>query len=230
MNTDFPLRTSMAPALTVRTSPGLLLKRAFDIVVSALMLVLLLPILLIVAVAVRIGLGSPIWFRQWRPGLAGKPFLLYKFRTMKPEGSSDDERLTRLGSFLRSASLDELPQLWNVLRGDMSLVGPRPLMMEYLPRYSREQARRHEMRPGITGWAQVNGRNTLDWSERFRMDVWYIDHWSPLLDFKILLRTVGRVLSRSGITAPGSATMTEFLGNAPPPERVGGPFPERDGG
>ncbi|HLY75205.1 MAG TPA: sugar transferase [Planctomycetota bacterium] len=183
-----------------------------DVAVSAVLLILLSPVLLIVAGLVLAGLGAPVLFRQWRPGRDGRPFTLFKFRTMTIGPRSDGERMTRLGSFLRSASLDELPQLWNVLRGDMSLVGPRPLLMEYLPRYSLQQARRHEMKPGITGWAQVNGRNTVCWDERFRLDVWYIDHWSLGLDFKILLLTIGRVLRRSGVKAPGEVTMTEFLG------------------
>ena len=227
MNTESSLAPSVrapeeAQSGHVRRRSGLLfLKRIFDMTVAAVLLILLSPVLLIVALLVLAGLGTPILFRQWRPGLRGKPFVLYKFRTMKAGSLPDGERMTRLGSFLRSASLDELPQLWNVLRGDMSLVGPRPLMMEYLPRYSAEQARRHEMRPGITGWAQVNGRNTVGWDERFRMDVWYIDQWSPGLDFKILLLTVKRVVSRSGVRAPGEATMTEFLGN-PATERVSG--------
>ncbi|HEV3028517.1 MAG TPA: sugar transferase [Planctomycetota bacterium] len=192
---------------------SLLLKRVLDVAVSLVLLILLSPLLVLLAGLVLAVLGPPVLFRQWRPGLGGKPFLLAKFRTMKLGQFADGERMTRLGSFLRSASLDELPQLWNVLRGDMSLVGPRPLMMQYLPRYSPQQARRHEMRPGITGWAQVNGRNAIGWDERFRMDVWYIDHWSFGLDVKILLLTARRVLSRSGVRAPGEATMTEFLGN-----------------
>jgi len=220
MNTDVPLRATPdlatpVPLPRVRARSGLLVKRALDVVVAFTVLLIFSPILLIVGLLVLARLGVPVFFRQWRPGLRGKPFLLYKFRTMKLGPGTDGDRMTRLGNLLRSTSLDELPQLWNVLRGDMSLVGPRPLMMEYLPRYSREQARRHDMKPGITGWAQVNGRNTVDWDERFRMDVWYIDHWSLALDFKILLRTVGRVLSRSGVSAPGAATMTEFLGSSP---------------
>jgi len=219
MNTDTSLAPSVRAPEGVRPDPvrrrpwTLALKRILDVSVALVLLILFSPVLLIVAGLVLVGLGTPILFRQWRPGLRGKPFVLYKFRTMKAGTLSDAERMTRLGGFLRSASLDELPQLWNVLRGDMSLVGPRPLMMEYLPRYSPEQARRHEQRPGITGWAQVNGRNTVGWDERFRMDVWYIDHWSMTLDFKILLLTVKRVLSRSGVRAPGEATMTEFLGS-----------------
>lgn len=206
-----------------RSAVGLGLKRIADAVAAAVLLVLLSPLLLVLAILIRIGLGRPVLFRQQRPGLDGRPFFLFKFRTMKDGDEPDAERMTPLGNFIRSCSLDELPQLWNVLRGDMSLIGPRPLLMQYLPRYSPEQARRHEMKPGITGWAQVHGRNFLDWQERFRLDVWYVDHWSPGLDFRILLKTVGKVLSRSGIRAPGEATMTEFMGNtpgdAPPPRR-----------
>lgn len=198
-----------------RHAVGLFVKRAFDVAVSASLLILFSPILAVTALVVRIGLGSPILFRQARPGLGGRPFILNKFRTMKTGPGSDGERLTALGKKIRSCSLDELPQLWNVLAGDMSLVGPRPLLMQYLSRYSPEQARRHEMKPGITGWAQVNGRNTVGWKERFRMDVWYVDHWSLALDLKILFMTAGRVLRRSGVTAPGEATMTEFMGDAP---------------
>ena len=222
MTTHYPLFPSTRAPENVRPLPqrsrrrgsAMILKRLLDVAVSAVLLMLLSPVLLIVAGLVLAGLGAPVLFRQWRPGLGGRPFILFKFRTMTIDPRSDGERMTRLGSFLRSASLDELPQLWNVLRGDMSLVGPRPLLMEYLPRYSPLQARRHEMEPGITGWAQVNGRNTVSWDERFRMDVWYIDHWSIGLDLKILLLTVGRVLRRSGVRAPGEVTMTEFLGTS----------------
>ncbi|HVR85849.1 MAG TPA: sugar transferase [Planctomycetota bacterium] len=214
MNDDAPL-FPRAPesARPERHGAAFLLKRSFDVAVSLTLLVLLSPLLFLVAGLVLAVLGPPVLFRQWRPGLGGKPFVLVKFRTMSLGQLADGDRMTRLGSFLRSASLDELPQLWNVLRGDMSLVGPRPLMMQYLPRYSPEQARRHDMRPGITGWAQVNGRNAVDWDERFRMDVWYVDHWSLVLDIKILLLTVKRVLSRSGVRPPGEATMREFLGS-----------------
>jgi lipopolysaccharide/colanic/teichoic acid biosynthesis glycosyltransferase len=211
------------PAVPIRRrSPaGLFFKRILDILASALLLMLLLPLLLILGLVVRIGLGRPVLFRQQRPGLNGAPFFLFKFRTMKDGGEPDAERMTPLGNFIRSCSLDELPQLWNVLRGDMSLIGPRPLLMQYLPRYSREQKRRHDMKPGITGWAQVHGRNFLNWEDRFALDVWYVDHWSLGLDFRILLRTVGKVLSRSGIRAPGEATMTEFMGypEKSPPSR-----------
>jgi len=201
---------SPAPA---RRRTELVFKRLLDLSVSALLLTLLLPLLLVVSLLVLVRMGTPVFFRQRRPGRDGKPFTLFKLRTMKNGDSPDESRVTALGNFIRSCSLDELPQLWNVLRGDMSLVGPRPLLMQYLPRYSREQARRHEMKPGITGWAQVNGRNFLNWQERFTLDVWYVDHWSFGLDLRILLRTVGKVLARSGIRSPGEATMSEFMGN-----------------
>lgn len=181
-------------------------------------LLLLWPLLLLLALLIRWKMGPPALFRQQRPGRDGEPFILLKFRTMKdangPDGQPlpDAERLTPLGQFVRRASLDELPQLLNVLRGDMSLVGPRPLLMEYLPLYSARQARRHEVRPGITGWAQVNGRNALRWPEKLEMDVWYVENRSFLLDLKILLLTVGRVLARSGISQPGAATMEKFRG------------------
>ncbi|HZE97720.1 MAG TPA: sugar transferase [Planctomycetota bacterium] len=201
---------------------GLAVKRGMDIAVSVLLLVLLSPVLLVASLLVLAGLGRPIFFRQRRPGLYGRPFNLCKFRTMRAGDLPDTDRTTRLGNFIRSCSLDELPQLWNVLRGDMSLVGPRPLLMQYLPRYSPEQARRHEMRPGMTGWAQVNGRNRVAWNERFRLDVWYVDRWSLPLDFKILILTGARVLSRSGIREPGEATMSEFMGNDRPPRATDG--------
>jgi sugar transferase EpsL len=193
-------------------------KRALDVAGAGLGLLVLSPVMLAVAVAVRATLGSPVLFRQTRPGLGGRPFDLYKFRTMRhapgPDGHPlpDAERLTGLGRFLRSASLDELPELLNVLKGEMSLVGPRPLLMEYLPLYSPEQARRHEVRPGLTGWAQVNGRNALTWDERFRLDVWYVDHRSFLLDLKILAMTVASVFRREGISHAGHATMERFTG------------------
>lgn len=185
------------------------------------LLVLALPLLVLVLL-VRWRLGSPVFFRQQRPGLHGKPFHMVKFRTMTDardaEGKllPDAERLTKLGQFMRSTSLDELPELWNVLKGDMSLVGPRPLLMEYLPLYSSEQARRHEVRPGITGWAQVNGRNALSWEEKFALDVWYVDHRSFWLDVKILFMTVKKVLVRDGISATGEATMSKFTGGQMP--------------
>ena len=194
-------------------------KRLFDIVVAATALLVLSPLLLLVALAVRLDLGSPVLFRQQRPGLRGRPFELVKFRTMRDDAAvgtdikGDARRLTRFGAFLRKTSLDELPELWNVLRGDMSLVGPRPLLMQYLGRYTPEQARRHEVRPGLTGWAQVNGRNALSWEEKFALDVWYVDHRSFWLDLKILVRTARHVLRPSGISAAGEATMPEFMGS-----------------
>jgi lipopolysaccharide/colanic/teichoic acid biosynthesis glycosyltransferase len=197
-------------------------KRLFDILVAAGGLVLLSPMLVVVAVVVRSGLGSPVLFRQRRPGLDGRPFELVKFRTMTPApaGSdmlaSDAERLTRLGRFLRAYSLDELPELWNVLKGDMSLVGPRPLLMQYLDRYTEEQARRHLVKPGLTGWAQVNGRNALTWEEKFALDVWYVDNRSMALDLKILLITAAKMFRPSGISAQGAATMPEFMGSGAP--------------
>lgn len=194
------------------------LKRLFDIVCSALALLFLWPVLLVLWLLVRRNLGAPALFRQQRPGLHGRPFMMIKFRTMldalDADGNPlpDEVRLTRFGRFLRATSLDELPELWNVLKGDMSLVGPRPLLMEYLPLYSPEQARRHEVRPGITGWAQVNGRNALSWPEKFALDVWYVDNRSLLLDLRILLLTVKKVFVREGISAEGQATMSKFTG------------------
>jgi sugar transferase EpsL len=191
-------------------------KRVFDVVVSALGLVALAPVLAATTLLIRLRMGSPVLFRQTRPGLGGRPFVLFKFRTMTEERDErsdllpEEERLTRLGRFLRAASLDEAPQLLNVLRGDMSLVGPRPLLMEYLDLYTPQQARRHEVRPGITGWAQVHGRNALDWEERFRLDVWYVDHRSFWLDLKVLLLTAVKILRREGISAEGHATMPRF--------------------
>ena len=196
-----------------------MLKRLFDILGAVLGLLILLPIIVTLAWQVRRKLGSPVLFRQTRPGLHGKPFQLIKFRTMRNaiglDGRPlhDSERMTSFGSFLRSASLDELPELWNVLKGDMSLVGPRPLLMEYLPLYSLEQARRHELRPGVTGWAQVNGRNALSWEEKFRLDVWYVDNHSFWLDLKILALTVKKVFVREGISAAGEVTTTYFTGS-----------------
>lgn len=197
------------------------MKRLIDAAAALAALALLSPVLLAVALLVRLKLGSPVLFRQTRPGLHGKPFQILKFRTMIDAADAqgnplpDDQRLTRFGRFLRSSSLDELPELWNVLTGDMSLVGPRPLLMEYLPRYSREQARRHEARPGVTGWAQVNGRNAISWEDRFKLDVWYVENRSLALDIKILLLTVKKVISREGISAQGEATMSKFMGSKP---------------
>lgn len=194
-------------------------KRLFDILVSASALLLLAPLLALIAWLVRRHLGAPVLFRQQRPGRNGIPFELVKFRSMRDavdargEPLPDGERLTPFGRFLRASSLDELPELWNVLRGDMSLVGPRPLLMEYLPLYDAEQFRRHAVRPGITGWAQVNGRNALSWEEKFRLDLWYVDHPSFALDLKILALTLARVLAREGISAAGEATMPKFTGS-----------------
>lgn len=194
------------------------LKRAIDVVVGAAALVLLSPVLAGVALLVRLRLGSPVLFRQARAGLHGEPFELVKLRTMNdergPDGNllPDEQRLTPFGALLRSTSLDELPELVHVVRGEMSLVGPRPLPTTYLPRYSARQARRHEVRPGITGWAQVNGRNTTSWAERLEMDLWYVEHRSLRLDLRILWRTLRVVLRREGIAEDGQATMTEFLG------------------
>ena len=199
--------------------PESMLKRLLDIVGAFLALVALSPVLLLVAALVRVKLGKPILFRQKRPGLQGSPFIMRKFRTMldavDEHGNAlpDEQRLTSFGRLLRSTSLDELPELWNVLRGDMSLVGPRPLLMEYLPLYSREQARRHAVRPGITGWAQINGRNALGWDEKFALDVWYVDNQSFWLDVKILWRTVRQVFLRKGISAEGQATVSPFRGS-----------------
>jgi sugar transferase EpsL len=192
-------------------------KRLFDVTGAGLALILLLPVMVAVALAVLICLGRPILFVQVRPGLGGRPFRLIKFRTMRSDGGgmSDAERLTRFGRFLRSTSLDELPELWNVLKGDMSLVGPRPLLLHYLDHYTPFQMRRHEVRPGITGWAQVNGRNAISWDAKFAMDVWYVDNISLALDLKILLLTVARIFVRSGISAEGFATMPEFARRSP---------------
>ncbi|MDH1535201.1 sugar transferase [Pseudomonas chengduensis] len=195
------------------------MKRLFDLVIASFALLLLFPVLLLVAWLVHRRLGSPVLFRQVRPGLHGKPFEMVKFRTMRDavdtEGNAlpDAERLTPFGRFLRSTSLDELPELWNVIKGDMSLVGPRPLLMEYLPLYSKEQARRHEVRPGITGWAQVNGRNAVSWPEKFALDIWYVDNRSLLLDIRILLLTIKKVFVREGISAEGQATASRFTGD-----------------
>ena len=196
-----------------------MLKRAFDIAASTSALVVLSPVLAITAYKVKKELGSPVLFRQTRPGLHGKPFEMVKFRTMKDatdkEGNAlpDSERLTEFGKKLRASSLDELPELWNVLKGDMSLVGPRPLLMEYLPLYNAEQAKRHNVRPGVTGYAQVNGRNSLSWEDKFKLDTWYVEHQSLWLDMKILLKTVKKVIIKDGISAEGEATMTKFTGS-----------------
>lgn len=194
------------------------MKRLFDLLASAIGLLLLTVPLALLAWQVRRKLGSPVLFTQVRPGLHGRPFRMVKFRTMTDERDAsgallpDAQRLTPFGRFLRASSLDELPELWNVLRGEMSLVGPRPLLMEYLPLYSPEQARRHEVRPGITGWAQVNGRNAISWADKFALDIWYVDHRSLWLDVRILWLTVRKVMVRDGISAPGDATMPKFEG------------------
>jgi lipopolysaccharide/colanic/teichoic acid biosynthesis glycosyltransferase len=209
-------------------------KRFFDAAVSGVALVLLSPIILGTAIVVRVAMGSPVLFRQMRPGRGGKPFELVKFRTMlqtvdaSGRPLSDAERLTRFGRFLRASSLDELPQLWNVLKGDMSLVGPRPLLMQYLERYTPHQARRHEARPGLTGWAQVNGRNALGWEKKLELDVWYVENRTFLLDLKILFLTARRFLKPSGISAAGHETMPEFMGCIDLPERQGDASPVGD--
>lgn len=193
-------------------------KRLTDLALAILGLVVLSPILAALALLVRIHLGRPVIFRQVRPGYRGRPFPNYKFRTMTDARDAqgkflpDDQRLTRLGRFLRSTSLDELPELFNILRGEMSLVGPRPLLMQYLERYSPEQARRHDVLPGMTGWAQINGRNALAWEDKFRLDVWYVDHWSYVLDIKIMLLTIWKILKREGISQPGHVSAEEFMG------------------
>jgi sugar transferase EpsL len=193
-------------------------KRLIDLLVSVIALILLAPLMAAVAVLVWFTMGPPILFRQARAGYRGSPFTLFKFTTMRIARDAqgrllpDKDRLTRVGIILRRFSLDELPQLWNVLIGDMSLVGPRPLLADYLPRYSPEQARRHEVKPGITGWAQVNGRNTLSWEQKFNLDVWYVDHWSLWLDLRIMFGTLWKALKRDGINQPGQATAEEFLG------------------
>ncbi|MDS1140056.1 sugar transferase [Pusillimonas sp. SM2304] len=196
-----------------------MIKRLFDIAAAATALLLLSPVLAAVAVLVALKMGRPILFTQRRPGLHEQPFLMLKFRTMRDATDADGktlddaQRLTPFGRWLRSTSLDELPELWNVLKGELSLVGPRPLLMEYLPYYDDVQRRRHDVRPGLTGWAQVNGRNAVDWAERFELDVWYVDHCSFWLDMKILIMTVRLVLARKGVNAQGEATMRKFTGN-----------------
>lgn len=195
-----------------------MIKRIMDCTAALLLLLLLLPVLLILCILIRFNLGSPIFFRQTRPGLNGKPFEMIKFRTMtnviNNQESTDAQRLTTFGRLLRAMSLDELPELWNVLLGHMSLVGPRPLLMEYLPLYNEEQFRRHEVKPGITGWAQINGRNAISWNEKFKLDVWYVDNQSTVLDIKILFATVKKVFKREGISAVGHATTEKFSGGS----------------
>ena len=196
-----------------------ILKWSFDLLTSTLGLIVLSPLLLVLALLVRIELGTPVFFRQERPGLHGKIFRLYKFRSMKDARDSkgnllpDEERLGKFGKILRASSLDELPELINVLKGEMSLVGPRPLLVKYLGLYNEEQRRRHDVLPGITGWAQVNGRNAISWEEKFRLDVWYVDHWTPWLDLKILFLTVKKVFIREGISAANQVTTEEFKGS-----------------
>ena len=196
-----------------------MLKRLLDIIIASIALILLSPLYSFVAYKVKKNLGSPVLFRQVRPGLHGKPFEMIKFRTMKDaideQGNPlpDSERLTPFGKMLRSTSLDEMPELWNVIKGDMSVVGPRPLLMEYLPLYNKEQAKRHDVCPGMTGYAQVNGRNAISWEEKFKLDTWYVENQSTVLDFKIMLKTVQKVIAKDDISAEGEATMTKFTGS-----------------
>ncbi|MEX5444654.1 sugar transferase [Acinetobacter schindleri] len=196
-----------------------MIKRILDITIALTALILLSPVYLIVAHKVKKNLGSPVLFRQVRPGLHGKPFEMIKFRTMKDaldtDGNPlpDSERLTPFGKMLRATSLDEMPELWNVIKGDMSIVGPRPLLMEYLPLYNAEQAKRHNVRPGITGYAQVNGRNAISWEKKFELDTWYVENQSLWLDFKIMLKTIKKVIAKDDISAEGEATMTKFTGS-----------------
>ena len=198
-----------------------MLKRLLDIIIASTALILLAPLYAFVAYKVKKNLGSPVLFRQVRPGLHGKPFEMIKFRSMKDaldangQPLPDSERLTAFGKMLRSTSLDEMPELWNVIKGDMSIVGPRPLLTEYLPLYNEEQAKRHNVRPGMTGHAQVNGRNAIGWEEKFKLDTWYVEHQSTLLDFKIMFKTVHKVLAKDDISAEGEATMTKFTGSKP---------------
>ncbi len=221
-STDFQQGSFLSGRIRLMTwfPPGIpISKRLLDLILSIPGLLLISPVLIVLALLVRLFHGSPILFRQVRPGYCSRPFPVYKFRTMTDARDGwgnllpDAERLTTLGRFLRSTSLDELPELFNVLRGDMSLVGPRPLLIQYLERYSPEQARRHDVLPGITGWAQINGRNALTWEDKFRLDVWYVDHRSFWLDANILLLTFWKVLKREGISQPGHATAEEFTGN-----------------
>lgn len=207
--------------MSARFLPYRIGKRAFDLVLAASLLLVLAPLLLVLAAIIALRLGRPVLFSQPRPGRHGQVFTLYKFRTMTEARDAsgallpDAVRLTPLGRWLRATSLDELPELWNILRGEMSFVGPRPLLVRYLPRYSPEQARRHEVRPGLTGWAQINGRNALTWEAKFALDVWYVDHASFWLDLQILWQTAFKVFRREGISAVGEATMTEFMGSPP---------------
>ena len=194
------------------------LKHIFDLAITVPSVIILSPVLILIGFFVRMKIGSPIFFKQVRPGLNGRPFTIYKFRTMTDSRDEDGnllpdrKRLTRLGRFLRKTSFDELPEFFNVIKGDMSIVGPRPLLIQYLDRYTPEQARRHEVKPGITGWAQVNGRNAISWEDKFKLDVWYVDNWSVWLDVKIILMTVWKILWREDINQPGQATAEEFKG------------------
>jgi len=212
--------SSMNSASPPRPIPPI--KRIFDYVLIALFSPLLVPLLAVTALIVAVNLGRPVIFKQERAGFGGKPFTLYKFRSMSDardkDGSllPDEKRLTGFGKFLRASSLDELPELLNVLKGEMSLIGPRPLLVSYLPRYNADQARRHDVLPGITGWAQVNGRNNVSWEIKFELDVWYVDHWSVWLDIAILFKTVAKVVTREGVNQPGNATAEEFLGTLDP--------------
>jgi len=196
-----------------------MIKRIFDVFFALIAVVLLSPVFIVVSILIIVSDGFPVFFTQVRPGKEGAPFKLYKFRTMKEVRnkkiniSADSDRITKLGKFLRRTSLDELPELFNVLEGKMSIVGPRPLLLQYLERYSDEQARRHEVLPGITGWAQINGRNAISWEEKFRLDVWYVDHWTFCLDIRIILQTTWKVIKGEGVSQPGRATMDEFMGN-----------------
>lgn len=196
-----------------------MIKRLLDIIIASTALIILSPLYVFVAYKVKKNLGSPVLFRQVRPGLNGKPFEMIKFRTMKDAIDQhghplpDSERLTPFGKMLRSTSLDEMPELWNVIKGDMSVVGPRPLLIEYLPLYNEEQAKRHNVRPGMTGYAQVNGRNAISWEEKFKLDTWYVENQSTRLDFKIMFKTVHKVLAKDDISAEGEATMTRFMGS-----------------
>ncbi|RYZ43505.1 MAG: sugar transferase [Myxococcaceae bacterium] len=218
-----------------QTGAGRWLKRCIDVGAAGAGLVCLSPVMAATALFVRATMGRPVLFRQQRPGLGGKLFTVLKFRSMLDATDAagnvlpDEQRLTWAGRLLRSTSLDELPQLWNVLRGDMSLVGPRPLLVEYLPRYSEEQARRHDVLPGVTGWAQINGRNAISWDQRFRLDVWYVDHWSLALDAKVLALTLLRVVQRQGVSFVSEATLNKFMGNAPPESNVVALRPGADG-
>ena len=195
------------------------MKRLFDFLLSMVLILVLCPVMLTVALVVRMKMGSPVLFRQKRPGYKGLPFFVYKFRTMTDERGadgellSDDQRLPMFGKFLRKTSVDELPQLFNVLKGDLSFVGPRPLLMEYLPLYNAEQARRHDVKPGITGWAQINGRNAISWNEKFKLDIWYVDNRSFSIDLKILWVTAMKIFKRAGVSAEGHVTMPRFMGN-----------------